>query len=690
VFVRISALCLLFLTHPVLAQTDAAAADSQSNGIVPLVVNGKRIYSVEQFDRFSPQSAADIVAQIPGFSVSNVSNDRGLGQASQNVLINGQRITGKGNDAMSVLRRIPVAAVRSLEIVDGASLDISGLSGDVLNVVAELGKVQGNFAWRPQFREQVGSMWPAGEVNLSGRSGIGDFALGFRWDGFRGGGWGGATEYRPATDVSFWRAQDPRFSNDIPKLSGSLSRTNASGSIWNINASVDHQNFNRYVPTLYQVPGETETTEIGTGEDQKWHTEVGSDYEFGLGLGRLKFIGFYNQRWGPNISELATYPQGATVPTGSRFSRDSTEGERVLRSEYRWNGWNADWTASVEAAYNFIDATSTYEVLDANGDYFLIDIPGASLRVEEKRGESILSYSHSYAAGWSLQLNGGVEYSVLSQSGARGQTRSFWRPKGAVVLAWKPAPDWDLNFKLQRKVGQLNFFDFLASVDVNNNNNNGSNPELVPPQSWLAQAEAVHSLGPYGKISLTLEAENISDYVEQVPLGPIVEAPGNLPDKAKRFQATLNAGLLLDGLGIPGGKLDSFVTWRDTSLVDPLFGTERQFNGNRYYWNLDFRQDVPGTPWTWGAFAEYQSPNYFYRLDYQERFWGSQPFGQVFIEHKDFFGLKVRVAIANLFNSRDRTQSVNYVDRRDGPVDYARDYTLTYHAMLRLSFSGTF
>ena len=60
-----------------------------------------------QFARFSPQTAADVVAQIPGFSVTNVSNDRGLGEASQNVLINGQRITGKGNDANAVLRRIP-------------------------------------------------------------------------------------------------------------------------------------------------------------------------------------------------------------------------------------------------------------------------------------------------------------------------------------------------------------------------------------------------------------------------------------------------------------------------------------------------------------------------------------------------------------------------------------------------------
>jgi outer membrane receptor for ferrienterochelin and colicins len=336
----LATVCLLFLAHPVLAQIDSAALESPANGIVPLVENGKRIYTVEQFARFAPQSAADIVAQIPGFSITGVSNDRGLGQASQNVLINGQRMTGKGNDAQSALSKIPVTAIRRLEIVDGASLDISGLSGDVLNVVAEQGNLQGNYTWRPQFREQIDPYLTGGEVNASGKSGIGNFALGFRWDGFRGGGWGGATEYRPATDISFWRAQDPRFANDIPKLFGSLNHTTGSGSIWNLNASVDWQHFTRNVPTLYQLPGGPETSEISTGYQTKWHTEVGADYDFALGAGRFKVIGLYTQRWGPNSSDLTTLPDGETIPTGSRFSRDSTEGERVLRAEYRWNAWN--------------------------------------------------------------------------------------------------------------------------------------------------------------------------------------------------------------------------------------------------------------------------------------------------------------------------------------------------------------
>ena len=272
------------------------------------------------------------------------------------------------------------------------------------------------------------------------------------------------------------------------------------------------------------------------------------------------------------FNALATLPEGATSPTGSRFSRDSSEGERVLRSEYRWNGWDADWSISAEAAYNFIDATSTFEVLDANGGYHVIDIPGASSRVEEKRGESILSYSRSLSddvvsAG---ERRDGVQ---RAEPGRRpGPDAKLLAAQGCGGGGVEPDVEWEYNFKLQRKVGQLNFFDFLASVDVENNNANGANPELVPPQSWLAQVEAIRSLGPYGKIKFNVEYEDITDYVEQIPLGPLVEAPGNLPDAATRLQLTFDASLLLDGIGIPGGKLDTFITWRDTSMIDPLFG----------------------------------------------------------------------------------------------------------------------
>jgi outer membrane receptor for ferrienterochelin and colicins len=682
------AAALLLASAAVVVAQDAPARADLAAGIVPTVEGGKRIYTVAQFTRFAPQTTLDVVQQIPGFSISVVSNERGIGEASQNVLINGQRITGKGNDAQAVLRRTSVSSVIRLEIVDGATLDISGLSGDVLNVITEPDSVQGNYAWRPQFREDVGNMWPAGEVNVSGKAGIGEFALGLRWDGFRGGGWATQTEYRQATDLTTLRDQDLRFANDQPRLTGSLTRRMMSGNIWNLNGSLERQHFTRHVVTQFQVPGEPFTTEESRGDNVKWRTEIGSDYEFALGSGRLKLVGLYTDRRGPNVNEFASRDDGDPFPAGSRFTRDSTEGERVLRTEYRWRDLGSDWSISAEGAQNFVDAEGDLRVLDSSGEYQPVLVPGASSRVEELRGETVLSFSRTLSRQWSLQTSGGVEYSRLSQDGDTSRQRHFWRPKGAVILAWNPSR-WEFDLKLQRKVGQLDFFDFLALVDVANNNSNGSNTELVPPQSWLAELQVVRNLGAHGNVKLSIEGEDISDIVDQVPIDATTEAPGNLP-KATSLEFSLDTSLLLDGIGIPGGKLDTLLRVTDTRVRDPLFGTYRESDGNRYYWNVDFRQDIPGTPWTWGLFAEVQSTNHTYRLDSEEHFTGANPFGSVFLEHKDLWGLKVRVTVANLLNQSERTRQVSYVDRRDGPVDYTRDAPLEFGRIYRLQVSGTF
>jgi outer membrane receptor for ferrienterochelin and colicins len=682
-------LSLAVSSHVAAADAVPIVPAEASTGIVPTIENGRRIYSAAQFARFAPQTAADIAQQIPGFSITEVSDDRGLGEASQNVLINGQRITGKGNDAEAALRQIAVKSIRRLEIIDGATLNISGLSGDVLNVLTEQDTVQGNFALRPQIRERIKDYWTAGDASVSGKAGRGDFTLGLRVNGFRGGGWGTETELRPATNLTVLRDAERRFSNDAPRLSGSYKFKSESGSLWNTNASVEHQYFRRRSTNIYQLPNEGVTTELSRGSNKKWRTEIGSDYEFALGVGRLKLVGFYSQDMGPNSNELTRLRTDRSVPTGSRFSRESKEGERVLRSEYRWKALSGDFTLSAEGAYNFVDATGALDVFDAAGVFQPVVLDGASSRVEEKRGESILSFSRPLVEGWSLQLSGGAERSALSQGGAGGQTRRFWRPKGAVSVAWKPSKLWETNLKLQRKVGQLDFFDFLSSVDLQNDTSNGSNVSLVPPQSWLATLELSRSLGARGRIKFNVEAEDISDYVDQVPLSATLEAPGNLP-KATRVQYTLTTSLLLDGLGIAGGKLDTYFQLNDSKVLDPLFGTSRQLNGNRYYWNADFRQDIPGTPWTWGLFAEKSSTNRFYRLDFLETQRNDRPFAAIFLEHKNVFGLKARIAIANLFNSHEISQQVAYVDRRNGPVAYSRNFPLIFHPILRLQLSGTF
>ena len=59
------------------------------------------------------------------------------------MLIDGKRVSGRSNDAVTELSRVSAANVVRIDIVDGATLDVPGLSGDVANVITRPGGIKG-------------------------------------------------------------------------------------------------------------------------------------------------------------------------------------------------------------------------------------------------------------------------------------------------------------------------------------------------------------------------------------------------------------------------------------------------------------------------------------------------------------------------------------------------------------------
>jgi outer membrane receptor for ferrienterochelin and colicins len=677
------AVSALAVTAPAYSQEAPAAPTT----LEPRAENGRQIYEVAQFARFAPQTALDMVFQIPGFQISEVSSDRGLGEASQNVLINGQRITGKSNDAQTALSRIAAASVIRLEIADAATLNVTGLNGQVLNVVTRPDSLQGNFAWKPQWRKGVDDFWINGEVNISGKLGAGDFTLGLNNNGgFRGGGWGFENVFDANGNLLFFRDTRGRFQGDAPRLAGTYSLKSKSGNIFNANAALQFNEFRGDRRFLKQEVGQTDMVEEVLSREDEWNFEFGADYEFKLGSGRLKLVGFHRFEHSPFRDIFRVTPAGGGAITGQQFSQTIDEGESVARAEYRWKGGKADWQISAEGAFNYLDSESAF---------FRLQMPGTvstdAARIEEKRAQMILSYGRPIAKDLTLQATLGGEFSELGVSGPNGNARKYIRPKGSVSLAWKASPVLDVSAKLQRKVLQLNFYDFLASVDVRNNNNNAGNALLVPPQSWLLNLEANRSLGKAGSIKAKLDFEAISDIVDRIPITATTESPGNIEGLGKRVRAEISGSILLDMLGIKGGKLDIFGAWQKTSLRDPLTGATRPFsNRGKTAWNLEYRHDIPASDWAYGGFAE-DGENYgFYRLDYYTREYRTGPMVGIFLEHKDVLGLKVRGTVFNLAGQTEGYDEIFYVDRRDGPVDFTTTGRNKYGLIWRLNVSGTF
>src|SRR3954453_21567761 len=166
----------LTLPGTVLAQPSSAPATA------------KRIYTPADFARFAPKSAYDMLVQVPSFTIRSASNERGLGQAQENVLINGERIANKSGGAVDQLQRISAQNVERVEIVDAASLGIAGLSGQVANVILKTAtKSSGQFEWNPGWRAHFAKPeWFGGSVSYSGKKGPLDYTVSVKNDYGRG------------------------------------------------------------------------------------------------------------------------------------------------------------------------------------------------------------------------------------------------------------------------------------------------------------------------------------------------------------------------------------------------------------------------------------------------------------------------------------------------------------------------
>ena len=676
---------------PIAAQAQTASLSS----LQPRIENGRQIYEADQFSRFNPRTALDMVRQVPGFTIdTGDSNERGLGQADENVLINGARISGKNIDAFTFLGRISAANVVRIEIVDGATLSISGLSGQVLNLVTNLNEtsgISGNFKWDPRWRRS-GNNWLAGEASISGKLGEGDFTLSIENDAARNGVEGPEQVTDRFGILLFERDEVARYGQDRPKLSGSYNRTSAGGSVFNANAAYELFRRRETVATDRTQIGQSDIFELYSSRENEWNAEFSTDYEFDLGGGRLKLIGLQRLEHSP-ISDFfgQTFFDGTTPPNGSRFDRVTDEGESILRAEYGWKtAGGTDWGISVEGAYNFLDNQGKLAVLDTQGIFQPIALTNADSKVTEYRGEFIASYGRALSDNVSLQTTLGGEYSKISQTGARGESRSFVRPKGSASLAWRPQPNLDISLKVERSVGQLNFFDFVQSVDVSQNNGNAGNPALVPPQSWRAELEATRKLGPWGSLTVNLYGEKFSDIVDSIPITATTEARGNL-DSATSYGVELVSSILFDPIGWTGAKLDIEGEVRKSSLRDPLTGIFRRISDDKIFtYEATLRHDIPGSDWAWGAGIEDFRYSDFLRLDQINSFRTGAPYSWVFIEHKDVLGLTVQANLGNLFGRSENFTRTVYANRRDGPIAFVEDRSREFGLIYRLTVSGSF
>jgi len=651
------------------------------------------VYTPADLARYSPKNALDMLNQVPGFSITGANDqNRGLGEANVNVLINGERLALKSETIFERLQKISIDKVDRIEIVDGASLKIPGLSGQVANVVTKAGGISGQFEWDSRFRPgYVSPAWFGGNISISGSTKTLDYTLALNND-IGTGAIKGPTIVTDANGVVTER-RHIHFANHFhaPKISASLKWDGPGSSVAHFNAEYQQTYQDTLDREIRVVPGGVDRLYDYTPHDRDHNYEIGGDYEFKLGPGRLKLIGldrYDRERYREDV--VFTYADGSPN-SGGRYSSVGTNREKVARAEYNWRMVGGDWQLSGEAAFNSFDGEAHLFDLAPTGELTEIPFPAGTGGVTEDRYESILTHSRQLAHNLSLQVGGGFEYSKLQQTGSMGLTRTFWRPKGSASLAWNVEKGLDLSLKLARVVGQLSFSDFLARVDLDQGNGSAGNVNLVPPQSWELNFEAKKDLGAWGTTTLKLYGKRYQDYIEWIPLAGGVESRGNIP-KATVYGVESISTIKFDPLGWKGAKIDADLILEHTSERDPLTGVVHQLSNEvDRVANVTLRDDLPGTSWAWGAGVQYSHVQPYYRIFEVGINYEGPAYTFAFIENKDVFGLDIKAQIFNLTNGRHIQRRTVYGGFRDrSPVLFSEDGDQAVGFIYQFTVKGKF
>ena len=670
------------------AQTYSAAP--QSKAVAPQ----KRVYTLADFTRFAPKTAYDMLVQVPGFNIQTIDTSvRGLGQASENVLINGQRVANK-TGAVDQLQHTPASSVDRIEIVDAASLGIAGLTGQVANVILAAGKKSaGQFEYLANARahftkpELLG-----GSASYSGKEGPIDYTFSVRNSYGRGGIGGPIVILDRDRNLIETRHEVYHSQYEEANMQAKFGIDGPGSSVGNlILGYTPYWNPQHLRDSRVEADGElrsrTDVTRLAG-----YMGDINGDYEFALGPGRLKLIGLRHWEHEPRVTtDILRFITTGEDSEGSRFSRDSHSGETVTRAEYGWRSGKNDWQISLERAFNSLDQKGRLFDLDPHGTFVEIPFPEGSGKVVERRYEALATFSRPLSSKLDLQVAAGGEISNLDRTTDEEPARKFFRPKGSIILGWHPDKTWDISLKLRRRVGQISFFDFLAQPQLSAGRENAGNGQLVPPQSWEVETEFAHDLGRWGKTDLTLHYYRVSDIVDFIPIDDAEQGVGNLP-RADRVGFQSTSTILLDPIGWTGAKVDATFGGEWTSVRDPLTGNKRPISGIEDRWgNIQVRHDIPHTQLAWSAYVQYQHYVSNYYLTEIDQTLDIPWLVGAYVEDKDVFGTTVRFSVANIFNGRHLEFRKVYEGFRDRtPIAFIENHDELVGPIFTLSVKGTF
>ena len=696
-------LCASVLPDPVLAQkTDlpVASVSEEQN----LVVD----YAADYFDRYRPNTALDMVGQLPGFQLDDGEDIRGFASAVGNILINDEYTSAKQDLPSAILARIPASQVERIEIIRGEvrNIDLHGRAL-VANIILRE-NVPAAVRWDAFLEDNSAApLKPGLSLSLTDVFAGIEYNIGMGVERDSSGRYASEKILNSQGTLTETRTEDTSESG--LKISGVY--LNASrwmgATLMQLNSKFNMTDSERETLNPRFKPPFTGAGELVTLVDKEKNSqfELGMDAERELTkalTGKAIMLLFRAQR--QPVSTQRNFNSTAIQTQLRETTTDNQTTEAIGRFEFNWAGIkDHSVQLNAEAAYNELDGSLT-QFVDKGKGPVTVAVPGANTRVEEVRGDFLLKDTWSLSV-FKLDYGLGAETSKISQSGDAELERNFFFLKPQAVLGYSPNKSNQTRIRLAREVAQLDFNDFVSSVVLEDDDLALGNPNLQPDTTWIAELGHERRFGKLSVIKVTLFHHWVSDVMDLLPLTPTFEVPGNIGD-GRRWGVEIENTLPLETLGLTGARLDVKLRWQDSSVVDPVTGEHRIFSGesgdggyrtlanlsrnNKYFIRIDYRQDFEQARMAWGWTVAERAERPIYKVNELELNDENMAIN-TFVETTRWFDTKIRLSAENILNyTIQRNRTVFTGARDNSPVDFYANRERHIGYRFVLSLSGNF
>jgi len=646
------------------------------------------VYEADFFTQYSPVSVNDMIDRIPGISLAlnsnrnNRGNSRGLGSGEGEILINGQRTTGKNNAGRSQLSRIAADQVDYIEIIRGTSddMDIRG-GGQVVNVVLLDAQSRSSISTEVNMdRLHDGTLDPGAKLSYAGQNGAFNYLFHIEAEPRYENRFTNEFSVDPDGELLETRFQENlrnqteyetsfnlgyQFEKSMVQFNGLYAKSNPPTDITRI--------INDY------STGTLITTEEREDEQRNRNNwEIGGDYEYSFDSGsKYRFLFIVNDR-------DFTYTRDRFEVFSESETKDlflfsaGRDRERIARTSYTFDlGPAQGMELGVEGAQTIRDSDLRLGLpgdgitSEAHGGLVPRAINNASSTVEEIRFENFAIHNWQINDRMSLESSLIYETSAITQSGdvANDRDFSFVRPK--LDYRFNITQSLQLRATIEKTVSQLSFSDFSATTDNSDDDQNtqAGNPGIAQEQAWNYEMNLEYRLpNSIGVLNTELYYRDLTDVIDRIDVSPsatdLQSARGNIGD-GKRYGANFDASTRLGYLGVPDALLSIGFSVQDSQVTDPFLGTERRLRRNgRWFGRANLRHDITKYNLSYGFryFTSARDGSGLTQIDVFDTETSIGDYGlNFFAEKQAFNGITFRFDIQNANNQmrcRTRTRYV--------------------------------